>query len=304
LTTVLVTGGAGFIGSHTVDLLLAQNYSVRVLDNFSNGSRNNLPSESGKLQIIEGDITNIQDVTQAMHGVDQCVHLAAQVSVVSSVEDASFSAQQNILGFVNIIEAMRKQNISRLVYASSAAAYGNPVELPLNENSTLTPESPYGLEKKINEQYAELFLNLHQLSSCGMRYFNVYGPRQDPKSPYAGVIALFVERIKSKQGLTIFGDGLQTRDFIFVHDVARANLAALQSDFNGACNVGTGSSVTLLQLIEVLEELCGWQVEKHFDKPREGDIVHSAAVVERLNQTLSCHAEVTLHQGLQTLLDE
>jgi len=304
LTTVLVTGGAGFIGSHTVDLLLAQNYSVRVLDNFSNGSRNNLPSESGKLQIIEGDVTNIQDVTQAMHGVDQCVHLAAQVSVVSSVEDASFSAQQNILGFVNIIEAMRKQNISRLVYASSAAAYGNPVELPLNENSTLTPESPYGLEKKINEQYAELFLNLHQLSSCGMRYFNVYGPRQDPKSPYAGVIALFVERIKSKQGLTIFGDGLQTRDFIFVHDVARANLAALQSDFNGACNVGTGSSVTLLQLIEVLEELCGWQVEKHFDKPREGDIVHSAAVVERLNQTLSCHAEVTLHQGLQALLDE
>lgn len=304
MTTILVTGGAGFIGSHTVDLLLAQNYSVRVLDNFSNGSRNNLPNESSMLQIIEGDITNTQDVTQAMQGVDQCVHLAAQVSVVSSVEDASFSAQQNILGFVNIIEAMRKQNVSRLVYASSAAAYGNPVELPLNENSTLVPESPYGLEKKVNEQYAELFLNLHQLSACGMRYFNVYGPRQDPKSPYAGVIALFVERIKSKQGLTIFGDGLQTRDFIFVHDVARANLAALQSDFNGACNVGTGSSVTLLQLIEVLEELCGWQVEKHFDQPREGDIVHSAAVVECLNQTLGCNAEVTLHQGLQALLNE
>jgi len=198
LATILVTGGAGFIGSHTVDQLLAQKHSVRVLDNFSNGSRTNLPDESDNLTVIEGDITHEQDVQKAMQGVDQCIHLAAQVSVVSSVEDASFSVQQNILGYVNIIEAMRKQNDSRLVYASSAAAYGNPVELPLKESSALSPESPYGLEKKVNEQYDELFLNLHKLSACGMRYFNVYGPRQDPKSPYAGVIALFVQRIKDK----------------------------------------------------------------------------------------------------------
>lgn len=198
MATILVTGGAGFIGSHTVDQLLAQKHSVRVLDNFSNGSRTNLPDESDNLTVIEGDITHEQDVQKAMQGVDQCIHLAAQVSVVSSVEDASFSVQQNILGYVNIIEAMRKQNVSRLVYASSAAAYGNPVELPLKESSALSPESPYGLEKKVNEQYDELFLNLHKLSACGMRYFNVYGPRQDPKSPYAGVIALFVQRIKDK----------------------------------------------------------------------------------------------------------
>jgi len=304
LTTVLVTGGAGFIGSHTVDLLLQQNFSVRVLDNFSNGSRNNLPEHHAQLEIIEGDITNIADVNESMQGVDKCIHLAAQVSVVSSVEDASFSAQQNILGYVNIIEAIRKNNVSRLVYASSAAAYGNPVELPLRENSLLAPESPYGLEKKVNEQYAELFLNLHNMSACGMRYFNVYGPRQDPQSPYAGVIALFVERIKNKQALTIFGDGLQTRDFVFVHDVARTNVAALLSDFNGACNVGTGNTVTLLQLIEVLEELCGWQVEKNFDAPREGDIVHSSAVVDRMNNDLGFSAQVNLHEGLQSLLDE
>ena len=304
MTTVLVTGGAGFIGSHTVDLLLAQNFSVRVLDNFSNGSRSNLPEYHPQLDIIEGDITNISEVNEAMRGVDKCIHLAAQVSVVSSIEDASFSAQQNILGYVNIIEAMRKNNVSRLVYASSAAAYGNPVELPLHENSLLNPESPYGLEKKVNEQYAELFLNLHNMSACGMRYFNVYGPRQDPKSPYAGVIALFVERIKNKQALTIFGDGLQTRDFVFVHDVANTNIAALQSDFNGACNVGTGKTVTLLQLIEVLEELCGWQVEKNFDAPREGDIVHSAAIVERMNNDLGFTAQINLHKGLQSLLDE
>lgn len=304
MTTVLVTGGAGFIGSHTVDLLLAQNFSVRVLDNFSNGSRSNLPENHPQLDIIEGDITNNSDVNEAMQGVDKCIHLAAQVSVVSSVEDASFSAQQNILGYVNIIEAMRKNNVARLVYASSAAAYGNPVELPLREDSLLNPESPYGLEKKVNEQYAELFLNLHNMSACGMRYFNVYGPRQDPKSPYAGVIALFVERIKKKKALTIFGDGLQTRDFIFVHDVANTNIAALESNFNGACNVGTGSTVTLLQLIEVLEELCGWQVEKNFDAPREGDIVHSSAVVDRMNNNLGFTANVTLHEGLQSLLDE
>lgn len=304
MTTVLVTGGAGFIGSHTVDLLLEQNLSVRVLDNFSNGSRNNLPGNNPQLEIIEGDITHTADVNEAMQGVDKCIHLAAQVSVVSSVEDASFSAQQNILGYVNVIEAIRKNNVSRLVYASSAAVYGNPVELPLPENALLAPESPYGLEKKVNEQYAELFLNLHNMSACGMRFFNVYGPRQDPKSPYAGVIALFVERIRNKQALTIFGDGLQTRDFVFVHDVARTIVAALKSDFNGACNVGTGKTVTLLQLIEVLEELCGWQVEKSFNAPREGDIVHSSAVVERMNKELGFSAQVNLHEGLQALLDE
>ena len=304
MKTVLVTGGAGFIGSHTVDLLLENGFSVRVLDNFSNGSKTNLPADHANLQIIEGDITDIGDVNTAMDGVDQCVHLAAQVSVVSSVEDASHSAQQNILGFVNIVEAIRKKNISRLVYASSAAAYGNPVELPLNENSSLIPESPYGLEKKVNEQYAELYLRLHQMSACGLRYFNVYGPRQDPKSPYAGVIALFVERIKNKQSLTIFGDGLQTRDFIFVHDVAQTNLAALQSNYNGACNVATGKTVTLLQLIEVLEELCGWKVNKEFGPPREGDIVHSAAIVERMNNDLGFTAKIGLHEGLNSLLKE
>lgn len=304
MNTVLVTGGAGFIGSHSVDLLLENGFHVRVLDNFSNGSINNLPIHHANLDIVEGDITRVKDVNAAMEGVDQCIHLAAQVSVVNSIDDASFSAQQNILGFVNIIEAIRKNNVSRLVYASSAAAYGNPIELPLREASALNPESPYGLEKKINEQYARLYKQLHKMSACGMRYFNVYGPRQDPKSPYAGVISIFIERIKNKQALTIFGDGLQSRDFIFVHDVARTNLAALQSNYNGACNVGTGKTVTLLQLIEVLEELCGWQVEKNFDAPREGDIVHSAAVVDCLNNELGFTAEVDLYKGLQSLLDE
>ena len=302
--TVLVTGGAGFIGSHTVDRLLAQDYSVRILDNFSNGSRNNLPHDHDRLEIIEGDICDLGDVKAAMDGVNHCIHLAAQVSVVSSVEDASFSAQQNILGFVNVIEAIRKFNVSRLVYASSAAAYGNPVELPLNESSQLLPESPYGLEKKVNEQYATLFSSLHNMSACGMRYFNVFGPRQDPKSPYAGVIALFVERIKSKKAVTIFGDGLQTRDFVFVKDVAETNIAAMQSDYNGVCNVATGKTVTLLELIEILEKLCGSKVEKIFDAPRDGDIVHSAANVERMKTQLHFSAQIDLQTGLQKLLND
>lgn len=300
---VLVTGGAGFIGSHTVDLLLTKNFSVRVLDNFSSGSRSNLPGEHQRLQIIEGDITDSNDTNTAMQNVDLCIHLGAQVSVINSIQAAGFSAQQNILGFVNVIEAMRKHNVARLVYASSAAAYGRPAELPLQETSPLRPASPYGLEKQVNEQYAQLYSNLHQLSACGLRYFNVYGPRQNPDSPYAGVIALFVEKIRNKQPLTIFGDGLQTRDFIFVHDVARANLAALNSRYNGTCNVATGNSTTLLELIRVLEELCGGQADKKFAPPRAGDIARSAATVKQLTRRLGVTACVDLQQGLRALLD-
>lgn len=303
MTTVLVTGGAGFIGSHTVDLLLTKNFSVRVLDNFSSGSRSNLPGEHQRMQIIEGDITDSNDTNTAMQNVDLCIHLGAQVSVINSIQAAGFSAQQNILGFVNVIEAMRKHNVARLVYASSAAAYGQPAELPLRETSPLRPASPYGLEKQINEQYAQLYSNLHQLSACGLRYFNVYGPRQNPDSPYAGVIALFVEKIRNKQPLTIFGDGLQTRDFIFVHDVARANLAALNSRYHGTCNVATGHSTTLLELIRVLEELCGGQAAKKFAPPRAGDIARSAATVKQLAHRLGVTACVDLQQGLRALLD-
>ncbi|MDH5764746.1 MAG: NAD-dependent epimerase/dehydratase family protein [Gammaproteobacteria bacterium] len=299
---ILITGGAGFIGSHTADLLMEQGIPVRVLDNLSSGHRHNLPDQHPLLEFIEGDICDADTVKNAMKDVSHCLHLAAQVSVVASLEDPEFSAQQNILGFVNVMEAARNNNVKRLVYASSAAIYGEPPKLPLDENLDVKQLSPYGLEKQINELYCDLYHRLYNFSSLGMRFFNVYGPRQDPKSPYAGVIALFVDRITANQPVTVFGDGKQTRDFIYVRDVARTNIAALQNSYQGACNVATGKQTSLLDLINTLSELTGNQTDVSFDEPRTGDIVHSLANPERMNKELNIIADTHLKDGLNKLL--
>ena len=299
---VLVTGGAGFIGSHTVDLLLEKNIAVRVLDNLSSGFRHNLPTSNELLEFIEGDICNASLVDECMQGVTHCLHLAAQVSVVNSLEDPAFSAQQNILGFVNIIHSARMHNIKRLVYASSAAIYGEPSELPLTEHVAMQQLSPYGLEKAVNEQYAELFHHLYALSSQGQRFFNVYGPRQDPKSPYAGVIALFVDKLVNKESVSVFGDGENTRDFIYIADVAKANVAALENNFQGACNIATGIKTSLLELIDTLSELTKFKPEINFEPPREGDIVHSLASPALMNEKLKTIASTSLYDGLDALL--
>ena len=299
---VLITGGAGFIGSHTADLLLEQNIAVRVLDNLSSGFRHNLPAEHELLEFIEGDICDADTVEQCMQGVSHCLHLAAQVSVVNSLEDPAFSAQQNILGFVNVINSAKKNQLERLVYASSAAIYGEPSVLPLTEDVPMKQLSPYGLEKAVNEQYGDLFHELYQLSSLGQRFFNVYGPRQDPKSPYAGVIALFVDKIVAQESVTVFGDGENTRDFIYIGDVAKANVAALNADYHGACNIATGKKTSLLDLIGTLSELANFKPEIIFQPPREGDIVHSLASPERMNNKLGVVADTSLMQGLEKLL--
>ena len=298
----LVTGGAGFIGSHTVEHLLGKEQQVVVLDNFSSGKRENLPEFHRYLTVLEGDIRDSAIVTEAANGITHCLHLAAQVSVVKSLEDPVDSATHNILGFINVLNAIKKNNVKRFVYASSAATYGNPANLPLVETEQLKPESPYGLEKQINELYVELYKELYDVSCCGLRYFNVYGPRQDPRSPYAGVIALFADAVLGKKPLKIYGDGSQTRDFVFVDDVARANLAALGSEYEGTVNIATGSTVTLLELIEVLEMIVGHSCEKAFRPEREGDIKHSAAVVDTLEQTLKVTAKHSLEEGLRELL--
>ena len=300
---VLVTGGAGFIGSHTVDLLLGKEIPVRVLDNFSSGHRSNLPGSHPLLEIVTGDITNQQTVTESIGGVSHCLHLAAQVSVIASFENPVHSAMQNIIGFVNIITAAQNEGIERLVYASSAAIYGQPSEIPLPEDAAKAQLSPYGLEKQVDEEYADFFARVHGLSSLGQRYFNVYGPRQDPKSPYAGVIALFVDRIIEGRDVTVYGDGYQTRDFIYVEDVARTNLAALQGDLSGACNVGTGHQSTLLDLVDVLAKITGKFPEVDHEPPREGDIRHSLANVDRMNRELGIKAKISMEDGLRALIE-
>ncbi len=300
---VLITGGAGFIGSHTADLLLNRNIPVRVLDNLSSGHRHNLPEFHPFLEFIEGDITDVNTVNQSMKGVSHCLNLAAQVSVVASLEDPQFSAMQNIIGFVNVLVAAQQNNIEKLVYASSAAIYGEPSEIPLNETAVKAQLSPYGLEKQVNEEYADMYDRIYGTASLGQRFFNVYGPRQDPKSPYAGVIALFVDRIAQGANLTIFGDGLQTRDFIYVGDVAKANVAALDSSLTGVCNIATGKQSTLLDLIEVLSNITGKTCEVTHALPREGDIQHSLANPGRMNRELGFIAETSIRQGLTKLID-
>ena len=299
---VLVTGGAGFIGSHSVDLLLQKGFFVRVLDNLSSGKRENLPVIHPNLELCIGDVSCSDDVNAAMQGMDACLHLAAQVSVAASIKDPVYSCQQNILGFSCVMHAASLHHVTRLVYASSAAVYGQPTDLPICEASKLAPISPYGLEKQVNEQYAALAHNLYSLSSLGLRYFNVYGPRQDPSSSYAGVISIFMSQMQKGEAVTIYGDGSQSRDFIFVGDVARANVAALESNFVGACNVATGNTITLLQLVEVIASFAG-DVGINFSEVREGDIRLSAASVKVMHEVLQLSAQTSPEQGLRKLWD-
>jgi UDP-glucose 4-epimerase len=297
---VLITGGAGFIGSHTAGCLLQQGHRVTVLDNLSSGKRDNLP-ESPDLRLVVGDINDPVAVADAMTGCNRVLHLAAQVSVAASVEEPIPSCRDNILGFVNILDHARRNGITRMVYASSAAVYGQPAELPLNEASATAPSSPYGLEKLVNDQYAALATELYGMRMLGMRYFNVYGPKQDPSSPYSGVISLFVDRLRRGDNLNVHGDGGQTRDFVFVGDVARINAAALGDETEGVMNVGTGNSCTLLELIEVLAGIAGVEPVINHGPARQGDIRHSATSVERLRQTLATFPFTPLHQGLDEL---
>lgn len=298
---VLVVGGAGFIGSHTVDALLARGLRVRVLDDFSSGKEENLPARSN-LEVQRGDIRNAEDVQRAMGDVTHVLHLAAQVSVQASVEDPVNSCASNIMGFVNVLDAARRAGVQRFVYASSAAVYGVPQVLPLTEEAPVSPLSPYGLEKYVNDQYAAMYRALYGMNCLGMRYFNVYGPRQDPRSPYAGVISKFMDCVSQGVALRVHGDGLQTRDFVYVEDVAQANVRALESDLSGVCNIGTGQTVTLLQLIETIGAIAGRELAVTHEPPREGDIRDSATAVGRMENELGARATTGLREGLAELM--
>lgn len=298
---VLVTGGAGFIGSHSVEALLAEGNEVTVLDNLSSGKFANLP-QSMHLKFIQGDIRDAHTVERAMRGVTHVLHLAAQVSVAASIADPVSSFMQNAQGFLNVLDAVRRHNVERMVYASSAAVYGTPLKLPLDESVVTAPLSPYGLEKSVNDQYAALYQQLYGVATIGMRYFNVYGPRQDPSSAYAGVISRFAAAITNRQALTVFGDGYQTRDFIFVKDVAAINVRALQSDAVGVCNIATGHSVTLLELIATLGHCAKSDPQVTHAPAAVGDIRYSAADPSRMRAWFGQMELTTLTSGLQQLI--
>nr|MCE5388791.1 NAD-dependent epimerase/dehydratase family protein [Acidithiobacillus sp.] len=298
--TILVIGGAGFIGSHTVDLLLAKGHPVRVLDDFSTGKRENLPADHPRLEIVVGNHLDQGLLLRAFHGAAAVLHLAAQVSVQRSLEDPLKSGEQNIMGFLGVVEQARRHSV-RIVYASSAAVYGEPAHLPIGEEGPIHPISPYGLEKYVDEQYAQLFGKLFGLSHMGLRYFNVYGPRQDPASPYSGVISRFIAQIHSGHAVTIRGDGLQERDFIHVSDVARANVAALESSANTVVNIASGTRTSILELAELLIQKNQGNGQIQWVPRLQGDIRHSQADIARMRQLL-IQPTMSLDAGLETLL--
>ena len=250
-TLALVTGGAGFIGSHIVDRLLADGYRVRVIDNFSTGKRENLP-ESEDLDIMTGDVGSFDDVHKAMKDVELVFHEAAIASVPKTINDPLGSHQTNYVGTLNVLEAARQQGTKRVVFASSAAVYGDLPDLPKREDMPLKPLSPYAVDKLASEYACQMYTHLHGLETVCLRYFNVYGPRQDPGSPYSGVISIFGDRLKRGERPVIYGDGEQTRDFVFVSDVVAANIkAAVVGNAAGKImNIATGRVATLNDLLK------------------------------------------------------
>lgn len=304
---ILVTGGAGFIGSHTVEALLNEGRQVVVLDNLSSGKITNLPLHHPDLTFVEGDILEYPLMVDLLKDVDAVLHLAAIASVPQSIALPAYTLQVNTLGFLHVLQAVWESGRPMaVVYASSASVYGDAPELPCDDRQPLAapPLSPYALQKLGCEQYADLYLRLHGIPSVGMRYFNVYGTRQDPNSPYSGVISRFLAAYQAKEPITVFGDGLQSRDFIHVSDVARANVLALGAAEGQALNIATGNPQTLLQLIEYIELAGGIPAEKTFAEPRVGDIRESYATTALAKARLGFEATVSLKTGIAQLVAE
>lgn len=279
---VLVTGGAGFIGSHTVDELLSKKYEVFVLDNLSTGSLKNIQDK--KVKVIKGDIQDKKTVDNAMKNVDWVIHLAAIASVPESVKHPLTTHEVNVTGTLNVFVSALEHKIKRVVYASSAAVYGNNQKVPLKEEELSQPVSPYGLHKSINEKYAELFNQSNQTQFIGLRYFNVYGPRQSLSGGYPAVIPIFCINLLKEKTISIFGDGTQFRDFIYVKDVAKINVACLERAVlkNTIFNVGTNIKTNLLQIIKTIEKVTGTKAKIKKEPLRAGDVKKSLAMTEKL----------------------
>ena len=309
LKKFLVTGGAGFIGSHLVEGLLEKGHNVKVLDNFATGKKENLNQlghgrfvPDRDFEVIEGDIRDFQTVLSATTGVDGVFHQAALGSVPRSVADPLTTQNVNANGTLNVFWASHKNHVSRVVFASSSSVYGSSEALPKKEGVEGRPLSPYALTKKINEEHGKLFTNLYGLNTVGLRYFNVYGPRQDPDSEYAAVIPRFVTRLLSGVSPIIYGTGLQSRDFTFVKDVVMANIAAMEAP-SGVCgasyNIGRGDQINLLELLDNLKRLLSADIEPVFEPARQGDVMHSCADVALAKEKLGFQAECELPKGLE-----
>ena len=301
----LVTGGAGFIGSHIVDELVRRGETVRVLDNLATGKRENLADAWDRIEFIEGSLTDPATVQRAMQGVNYVLHQGALPSVPRSVADPATSHEVNVTGTVNVLIAARDAGVQRLVYAASSSAYGNSPTLPKCEDMPTNPLSPYAVSKLAGEHYCRAFHQVYGLETVCLRYFNVFGPRQDPKSQYAAVIPRFIEMMRRGEPPTIYGDGSQSRDFTYVANVVQANLLAATAP--GAAgrvvNVACGQRHTLLDLVAALNRLLGTDLEPAFQPDRAGDVKHSLADIGAAKELLGYEMLVPFEEGLRRTVE-
>jgi nucleoside-diphosphate-sugar epimerase len=300
----LVIGGAGFIGSNLVDALLSRGDSVVVLDDFSTGKRENLRT-SAAATVIEGSIVDLSAVRRAAEGVDFVLHQAALASVQRSIDDPVVSNAVNIQGTLNVLVAARDAGARRVVYAASSSAYGDTEEMPKHEGMPPRPLSPYALQKWVGEQYCRLFTELYGLDTVSLRYFNVFGPRQDPDSDYSAVIPIFTTRLLQGTAPTIYGDGEQSRDFTFIDNVVDANLRACEGGPKGgaAVNIACGERYTLNALAHTLGELIGSDVVPRYADPRPGDVRHSMADIRRARELLGWEPRIDFRTGLERTVE-
>jgi UDP-glucose 4-epimerase len=298
----LVTGGAGFIGSHIVQKLVCMGERVRVMDNLSFGTKANFNGVEAEIDFISGDLLDAEVVAMAMKGIEVVFHQAALRSVPLSVNNPTLVNRVNVEGTLNVFTAARDAGVKRVVYASSSSVYGKGKggTLPKSEHDTPLPISPYGVSKLTGEFYAKVFTDLYGLETVGLRYFNVYGPRQDPKSQYAAVIPLFIQWALRGEPLEVHGDGLQSRDFTYIDNVVQANLQAARSALGsgGVFNVGAGKTHTLLEIVGRLEEIMGKKLKLNHTPERAGDIRYSRAEISEAQRCLGYRPQISFEEGM------
>jgi len=296
----LVTGGAGFIGSNTVDELVRRGHSVVVLDDLSSGKEDNVAEIRNKITFIKGSITDIEIVRKAMHEAEYVLHLAARTSVPRSVKDPIETNKINIDGTLNVLVAAKELKVKRVVFAASSSVYGETATLPKVETMQPEPISPYGVTKYVGELYGQTFGRCYGLENVALRYFNIFGPRQDPSSPYSGVLAKFCTSYLEETPPVVFGDGEQTRDFTYVDNAVQANLLACEApNASGKVfNVGTGGRISLNEVLHALGKITGKTLEAKYEPPREGDIRDSQADISQAKELLGYDPQVSFEEGL------
>ena len=301
MKSCLVTGGAGFIGSHLSEQLLSCGYAVRILDNFSTGKPENLASFRDHIDLHEGDVRDIAACRKACEGVDYVFHLAALASVPLSVENPFLTNEINVTGTLNVLWAARDAGAKRLVFASSTSVYGDNPELPKREPMSGVPLSPYALSKLVGEKTCQSFSKIYGLSTVCLRYFNVYGPRQDPASQYAAAVPIFISRMAAGERPVVFGDGEQTRDFVFVLDIAQANILAAETPgvTGDVFNIASEGSLTINALVRTINDVLGSKLEPTYEPPRAGDILHSAADIDLARDRLNFRPLYDFRRGLE-----